>query len=129
MKNDIIIRKDIDLLVKLFYDNLLQDDLLQTLFQKTILSHLDKHLNTIADFWDSLLLDGDVYRGNPMDKHLSLNQQFPLGKEEFDRWLLLWKESVDELFIGGKAEHAKQRAQSIADIMLYKIDFLNKNKS
>ena len=129
MKQDITTRQDIDTLVKLFYDKLLQDEILQTIFQETVLSHLEKHLTVIASFWDSILLDADVYRGNVTEKHISLDKQFPLHEKEFNRWLFLWKQTVDELYAGKKAEMAKFRAQSIADIMRYKIDFINKNKS
>jgi len=40
-----------------------------------------------------------------------------LKAEHFDRWLLLFKSTVDENFDGEKAELAKQRAMSIATIM------------
>ncbi|MBK9329516.1 MAG: group III truncated hemoglobin [Sphingobacteriales bacterium] len=129
MKPDISARQDIDTLVKLFYDKLLQDELLRTIFQQTVLSHLEPHLTVIANFWDSILLDAAVYRGNVTEKHIALDERFPLKEQEFNRWLFLWKETVDELFEGEKAEMAKFRAQSIADIMQYKIDYLNKNKS
>ncbi|MFN8238138.1 MAG: group III truncated hemoglobin [Chitinophagales bacterium] len=129
MKQDISTRQDIDTLVKLFYDKLLQDEILQTIFRETVLSHLEKHLTIIANFWDSILLDADVYRGNVTEKHIALDQRFPLNEKEFNQWLFLWKQTIDELFAGEKAEMAKFRAQSIADIMRYKIDFLNKNKS
>lgn len=126
-KADIASRKDVDLLVKNFYDKLLQDDLLKHIFEQTILDHLEKHLETIADFWDSILLDADIYRGNVTEKHIALDQKFRLSKTEFDRWLFHWKQTTDELFEGEKAEMAKFRAQSIADIMQYKIDFLRKS--
>lgn len=129
MKPDISTRQDIDTLVKIFYDKLLQDELLHIIFEQTVLSHLEQHLTIIANFWDSILLDADVYRGNVTEKHIALDQRFPLKEQEFNRWLFLWKETVDTLFEGDKAEMAKFRAQSIADIMQYKIDYVNKNKS
>ncbi len=127
MKNDISTRRDIDILVKTFYDKLLQDDLLQTIFRQTVLQDLENHLKTIADFWDSILLDANNYRGNVTEKHFSVDKQFPLDQPEFNQWLFLWKQTIDELFEGEKAEMAKFRAQSIADIMLYKLDFIHKN--
>ena len=127
MKHDIRIRQDIDTLVNLFYDKLFQDDLLKSIFEKMVLSNVDEHLKTIADFWDSILLDANIYRGNVTEKHFEVDKQFPLSKIEFDRWLHHWTTTIDDLFVGEKAEMAKQRAQSIADIMQYKIDFINKN--
>ncbi|MDB5226742.1 MAG: globin [Bacteroidota bacterium] len=128
MKTDISSRKDIDFLIKTFYDKLLQDDLLQHIFRQTILPDLEAHLKTIADFWDSILLDADIYRGNVTEKHIALDKKFTLSKNEFDRWLLLWKQTIDALFSGEKSEMAKFRAQSIADIMQYKIEYLRSNK-
>ena len=60
MKADITTRNDLDILVELFYDKLLSDDLLQELFQQTVSDHLAAHLKIIADFWDSILLDADT---------------------------------------------------------------------
>ncbi len=128
MKQDITTRNDIDVLVRKFYEKLLQDDLLKAIFQKLVLSHLDAHLKTIADFWDSILLDANNYRGNVTEKHFDVDKQFPLSKVEFDRWLFHWNATLDELFEGEKAALAKSRAQSIADIMQYKLDFVHKNQ-
>jgi hemoglobin len=52
-----------------------------------------------------------------MTKHRSLNEMVKLTPEHFDRWLLLFKSTIDENFEGEKAELAKQRAISIATIM------------
>lgn len=126
MKHDITTRKDIDILVKTFYDKLLKDDLLQELFQKTVLQHLEAHLKLVADFWDSILLDADNYKGNVIEKHFNLDKQFPLNKAEFDRWLLHWTSAINELYAGEKADLAKFRANSIADIMQYKLEYIRK---
>lgn len=128
MRRDISTRKDIDTLVKVFYDKLLQDDLLKPIFEKMVLSNLEEHLKTIADFWDSILLDANNYRGNVTEKHFEVDKQFPLSKTEFDRWLQYWNATIDGLFVGEKAEMAKFRAQSIADIMQYKLEFVNKHR-
>ena len=129
MKTDITSRNDIDILVKTFYDKLLQDDLLQNIFKKLVVPNLEEHLKTIADFWDSILLDANNYRGNVTEKHFEVDKQFPLNKNEFDRWLMYWNTTIDELFVGEKADMAKFRARSIADIMQYKLDFIRKNAS
>lgn len=125
MKQDISTRNDIDKLVKHFYDKLLSDSILQQIFINTVLSDLDKHLTKIADFWDSILLDADIYRGNVTEVHINLDKKFRLNEIEFNQWLFHWKNSVDELFEGEKAELAKFRAQSIADIMQYKLQYLH----
>ncbi len=127
MQKDISTRHDIDQLIALFYKKLLEDTMLQYIFRETVLEHLQIHLHTVADFWDSILLDANNYRGNVTEKHIALDRKFPLSEDLFNRWLELWKESINELFEGEKAEIAKTRAQSMADIMLYKIKYLHNN--
>lgn len=123
---DIETKEDIDELVKLFYDKLFEDDLLKEIFEKTVRPHLEKHLDMVSLFWDSILLDIFEYKNNVIEKHISADRLFTFKKREFDRWLLLWKASVDELFKGEKAELAKSRTTSIADLMLYKLEFIRK---
>ncbi|HUM52725.1 MAG TPA: group III truncated hemoglobin [Chitinophagales bacterium] len=126
MKHDIQTRDDLYLLVKTFYEKLFADELLKTIFIDVAKIKLEEHLPILVDFWDSILLDGDTYRRNQMEKHTELNKRFRLEKQHFDQWIFLWNQTIDELFIGEKAEHAKFRAKSIADIMSYKMDYLNK---
>lgn len=127
MKSDITTRKDIDVLVKLFYDKLFEDVVVKEIFEQTVLDHLEAHLDIIADFWDSILLDANNYRGNVVEKHFDLDKRFMLNHTIFEHWLLNWKAAVDELYIGEKADMAKSRAQSIADIMEYKLEYLRKS--
>lgn len=44
-----------------------------------------------------------------------------MTETEFSEWLLLFKETVDDLFVGEIAEDAKFRAGHIARMMLHKI--------
>jgi hemoglobin len=48
-------------------------------------------------------------------------QKSELNKSYFDHWLLHYTSTVDELFVGEKAELTKQRANSIATVMQLKI--------
>ena len=38
----------------------------------------------------------------------------PLRSGHFERWLVLWRETVDELFAGERAELAKAHAERVA---------------
>ena len=128
MKHDIQTRDDLSALVKTFYEKLFADELLQTIFIDVAKVKLEEHLPILVDFWDSILLDGDSYRRNQMEKHTELNKKFRLERQHFNQWIFLWNQTIDELFAGERAEHAKFRAKSIADIMSYKIDYLNSNQ-
>ena len=109
MKHDIQTRDDLFLLVKTFYEKLFADELLQTIFIDVAKIKLEEHLPILVDFWDSILLDGDTYRRNQMEKHTELNKKFRLEKQHFDQWIFLWNQTIDELFICEKAEIKKNR--------------------
>lgn len=111
--NDITTETDIRQLVDVFYDKVRKDELLAPIFDPIIGNNWDHHLGRMADFWSTILLYTKQFTDDPLKKHLPL----PLTKEHFDRWLLLFNETVDDLFEGEIAENAKKRANSIARIM------------
>ena len=82
-------------------------------FEPVIGTHWDRHLERMTDFWSTLLLYTKKFTDDPLTKHLPL----ALTKAHFDRWLLLFHETVNELFKGRIAENAGNRANSIARIM------------
>ncbi len=121
MKKDITDRKDIELLVDIFYERLLKDDSINYIFTDVAKIDIKTHIPVIADFWESILLNSNVYNNNPMKIHLDLNNKTPLQKHHFETWLKYFTASVDELFEGNTAMLAKQRAVSIATVMQIKI--------
>lgn len=104
--------EDITLLVNAFYDKIRKDDLLAPVFN-TIIKDWEPHLEKMVQFWSTLLLYTRTYKGDPLPSHLPLKVE----KVHFDRWLFLFDETIDELFIGEIAANAKKRAFSIARIM------------
>jgi hemoglobin len=116
-KKDIIERTDIELLVNRFYEKVKDDALLGPVF-----SHVDwpKHLPVMYQFWSSMMLDEQSYRGNPFQKHIHL----PIGTGHFEQWLSLFISTVDEIFAGEKAEEIKQRASSIATLFQHRLNLL-----
>ena len=125
MKKDISNRQDIDLLIQTFYQRLLEIPEMEVLFREVAQIDLKEHLPLIGDFWESNLFFTKVYRRNTMEKHLSLHQKSPLTAQHFQTWLQIFDQTVDELFSGTKANLAKTRAQSIAQLMQYKINQLD----
>jgi hemoglobin len=98
--------QDIVKLVDLFYGKIINDPLLSPFFNKI---NLEQHKSKMVHFWSFVLLDVSGYTTNVTDKHLNM----PLKKVHFDRWLELFRETVDEHFEGEKAEIAKQRAKVV----------------
>ena len=119
MKKDIENRADIDDLMRVFYTKALTDEEIGCIFEIAELD-LEKHLPVIGDFWESLLLSGKNYqmRGrNPMQIHAELNEKTPLKAKHFRRWLEIFQGTVDEMFAGEIANHAKKFSVTIADRM------------
>lgn len=121
MKKEITGRKDIELLVDEFYTRVRKDDLIGFIFSDIAKVNWEKHLPIMYDFFENMLFYTGTYTGNPMELHKHVNRLFPLTDQHFDRWLLLFNTTVDELFAGQTAELVKQRAKSIATIMQIKI--------
>ncbi len=126
-KPDISSRADIELVIKKFYDKLLVDELVGFLFNEVVQLNLSEHLPKLVDFWEDQLLNSKKYSGNPMRVHMNLHLKEPLKKEYFDRWLLLFNQTVDSHFSGLKAHLAKERAQSIATVMQIKVMSVSRN--
>ena len=117
MKKDILDRSDIINLVDLFYDKVTKDELLAPVFR-----HVDwpQHLPTMYNFWSSMLLGDQTYQGNPFQKHVHLT----IDSSHFNRWLELFRLTVDEHFEGFKADEVKSRATSIAGVFQHKMGLL-----
>ena len=118
MSKDILNREDIELLVNSFYDKVKQDSLLAPVF-----SHVDwpNHLPIMYNFWSSMLFGDQTYNGNPFQKHIHLK----IDVSHFNRWFELFKNTVEDHFVGMKADEVKSRAQSIAGVWQHKLGVLN----
>lgn len=115
-------RNEISELVHAFYDKVRADPVISHFFNEVI-EDWDEHLEKLTDFWETNLLFIKKYKGNPMREHLAVDAQFEPGInfEHFNRWLELWKTTIDDLFTGETAEVAKARAANIATIIFKKI--------
>ncbi|MBB1284055.1 group III truncated hemoglobin [Flavisolibacter sp. BT320] len=118
---DIETIEDIRAFVDAFYGKVKEDALLAPVFDSKIPAEAwPAHLQRMYAFWNAILFAERGFDGNPMRKHLSL----PIDESHFSRWLFLFGETIDERFAGEKAEEAKKRAASIAQIMNFKISTL-----
>ena len=121
MKKDIVLRKDIEILVNEFYNKVREDKAIGFIFTDVAGVNWEKHLPRMYSFWENIVLNTGNYDGNPMIKHQDLNEKSPMNMEHFQRWTELFNQTVDELFEGEKAIFIKQRALSIATVMQIKI--------
>jgi hemoglobin len=109
---------DIQTLVNSFYGKVREDALLSPVFASKIPDEAwPAHLERMYAFWNAILFAEKGFDGNPMQKHMSL----PIEEKHFTQWLSLFNATIDENFSGPKADEARQRARSIAQIMNFKI--------
>ena len=120
---DITHNEDVETLVNAFYRKVRENALLAPVFAEKISDEAwPAHLQRIYAFWRAILFIEKGFEGNPMQKHLRL----PVGETHFTEWLRLFDQTIDEHFAGAKADEAKRRARSIAQLMQYKISSLQK---
>lgn len=113
-RHDIETREDCERLVRAFYGRALEDPVIGYIFTDVAGLDLDEHVPVIAAFWETILLGAQSYRGGAFRPHAEIHLRSPLRAGHFDRWLLLWRTTVDELFAGPRAEQAKRHAARVA---------------
>jgi hemoglobin len=113
-RHDIATRADVELLVRAFYTKALADPVIGWLFTDVARLDLGAHLPQIASFWETVLLGVKSYSGTPFEPHARLHAKANLRAGHFGRWLALWNETVDELFVGETAALAKAHALRVA---------------
>ncbi|MBA2494112.1 MAG: group III truncated hemoglobin [Acidobacteria bacterium] len=118
-KKDIETRADIDDLMNRFYARAMTDEKIGYIFEIAELD-LEHHLPITGDFWETMLFStGNYHRHgrNPLQIHALLDEKTPLRPEHFRRWLEIFRASVDEAFVGERADFIKLRAQMIGNRM------------
>jgi hemoglobin len=113
-RRDIEEPEDCERLVRVFYARALTDPLIGYLFVDVARLDLEAHVPVIASFWSTILLNTQSYGGGAFAAHAALDAKSPLRAGHFERWLALWRATVDELFAGERAELAKAHAERVA---------------
>lgn len=122
MKKDIENRQDIQLLVDTFYTKVKADATIGYFFSEVVPVNWQSHLPRMYSFWETVLLGQASYKGNPLLKHIDINRLQPLLDKHFDQWLVLWHQTINELFDGPIAESAKRKPEQMKIIMLSKMN-------
>jgi hemoglobin len=102
----------INLLVDHFYAKVHVDPGLGPIFERVLRGEWRPHMETMRDFWTSVMLTSGRYKGGPVPAHLRIKAIEP---ETFDRWLRLFGETCDELFENEVAEAFRAKAVRIAE--------------
>jgi hemoglobin len=117
-QHDIISLDDVKQLVNFFYEKAREDETLAPIFNERIKDRWPEHLEKMYCFWQTFLLEEHTYHGAPFPPHAKL----PVTHIHFEKWLELFTKTVDELFVGEKAEEAKWRGQKMAQMFEIKIE-------
>lgn len=97
----------IQTMVHRFYGLVWSDPTLGPVFRSRLDHKRQAHLDHMCDFWSSILLGSREFVGNPMEAHRSIPE---ITSGHFDRWLELFRATVDEVFDVPTAENIFLRA-------------------
>lgn len=115
--HDIRNRDDIARLVEEFYTRAFTDPLLGPIFIDVAQMDLAAHMPVMCDFWENILFRTGRYPGGLMMVHFQLHAKTDLLPMHFARWLEYWQGTVDDLFIGERANLVKTHAANVAAAM------------
>src|SRR3954454_21226722 len=122
---DIETREDCERLVRAFFSRALTDPIIGYIFTDVAKLDVEAHVPVIASFWETILLGRPSYGGGAFAPHAALHAKVRLREGHFARWLVLWRETVDELFAGERAELAKAHAQRVARAFLGRLEAMS----
>ncbi len=116
MLNNEVTKENLNQMVKIFYAKILKDDLVGPFFIEKLGNDLKSdtwqaHLQLLTNFWASIALGDFEYKGNPFAPHVALQG---LSREAFERWLELFAQTLDSVYVPQIADSFKQRSRVIA---------------
>ncbi|HMN32865.1 MAG: group III truncated hemoglobin [Chitinophagaceae bacterium] len=117
--------EDVKLLVNHFYAKVREDDMLKDIFNNVIQDRWPQHLEKMYRFWQTVLLEEHTYYGAPFVPHANL----PVDSAHFERWVLLFGQTVDLYFVGENARKAKWQGEKMAELFLSKINYYRGSSS
>lgn len=117
-------RKEVDLLVRSFYEQVRVHELLGPIFNEVV-QDWEVHLVHLSDFWEMILLQTGPGAGkfNPTKVHREVDEKVDYSIEQihFGNWLELWFATLDQYFEGEVAEYAKEHARRMAHMLFMRI--------
>jgi len=107
-----------------FYEKAIEDQILAPFFIDEIGDDLTsqdwiEHIELLADFWLAKILGEDTYYGSFVGAHVKMPH---LKKETFMRWLELFSQTADEVYVTDIADVFKKKGEQ------FSMQFLNTKK-
>lgn len=78
-----------------FYADVRADERLSAIFNPRIGDHWDAHTDRLVDFWCTVMLGTNQYRGNVFGIHMTVPG---IDRDHFVRWLSLFEKNTSRLF-------------------------------
>lgn len=117
-------RKEVDLLVRSFYEQVRVHELLGPVFNEVV-QDWEVHLVHLSDFWEMILLQTGPGSGkfNPTKVHREVDAKvdYSIDQVHFGNWLELWFGTIDQYYEGEVAEYAKEHARRMAHMLFMRI--------
>jgi len=103
-------------MVRRFYADVAQDDLLGPMFNDVARVDWAEHLPKLTAFWCRALLGLPGYSGNPFRAHALVHAQRSFTPAHFERWLSLFHDTVELGWVGPSAARALGLAGNVARV-------------
>jgi len=118
---DVASKDDLERIIFQFYKVAIKDEHIGHYFTDVVQLNLELHLPIIVSFWESSLFRIGSYSNDTLEVHRMINTKHAFKAVDFDRWLTLFNQTIDQLYAGNIAETMKTRASSIAMVMQLKL--------
>ena len=104
-----------------FYEKAIEDEILSPFFVDEIGDDLssedwDEHIELLADFWLAKILGEDTYYGSFVGAHVKMPH---LKQETFKRWLELFSQTADEVYVSELADVFKKKGDQFSKQFLH----------
>jgi len=103
-------------MVRRFYQDVAQDDLLGPMFNDVAQVDWSEHLPKLTAFWCRALLGLEGYSGNPFRAHADVHARSAFTYAHFERWLSLFTDTVELGWVGPNADRALALANNVARV-------------
>jgi hemoglobin len=115
-ERDLDTSEEIAEMVRRFYADVAQDDLLGPMFNDVAQVDWSEHLPKLTAFWCRALLGITGYAGNPFRAHALVHDRQAFTRAHFERWLSLFHDTVELGWVGPRASRALELAHNVARV-------------
>jgi len=126
MLSDTVDRASIERMVRQFYATILKDDIVGPYFIKALGDDLSndkwyEHFRTLDSFWLMLMTGERGYMGDPFLPHVFIGE---LYTKTFERWLELFKETLNQFFVPEIAQKFYKKAEILSEQFMENLEII-----